>query len=112
MFSKNSNYGRDRSKGKTLLGIVNKLFVFKSLMTSPSKNLPLHLSCPKFEFSLKVMGSNPSYLLKNLFYPKYRKKNFKKEELILKKKYLVQLPGGSSGAHHIIPALHNVNRNV
>ena len=40
------------------------------------------------------------------------KKILKKEELILKKNYLVQLPGGSSGAHHIIPALYNVNRNV
>ena len=35
-----------RCKGKTLLGIVNKLFVFISLLTSSSNVLPLHLSCP------------------------------------------------------------------
>ena len=38
-------------------------FVFKSLLTTPDNVLPLHLketfSRPKFEFSLKVMGSNP-----------------------------------------------------
>ena len=33
-------------KGKTLLGIVNKLFVFKSLLTTSSNVLPLHLSRP------------------------------------------------------------------
>ena len=32
-----------RCKGKTLLGDVNKLFVFKSLLTMPSNVLPLHL---------------------------------------------------------------------
>ena len=32
-----------RHKGKTLLVIVNKLFVFKSLLTIPSNVLPLHL---------------------------------------------------------------------
>ena len=32
-----------RSKGKTLLGDVNKLFVFKSLLTTSGKVLPLHL---------------------------------------------------------------------
>ena len=35
-----------RCKGKTLLGIVNKLFVFKSLLTTSSNVLPLHLSRP------------------------------------------------------------------
>ena len=35
-----------RRKGKTLLAIVNKLFVFKSLLTTSSNVLPLHLSCP------------------------------------------------------------------
>ena len=30
-------------KGKTLLGVVNKLFVFKSLLTTPSNVLPLYL---------------------------------------------------------------------
>ena len=29
-----------RCKGKTLLGVVNKLFVFKSLLTTPSNVLP------------------------------------------------------------------------
>ena len=43
-----------RCKSKTLLGIVNKLFVFKSLLTTSSNVLPLHLSRPWFEFSLKV----------------------------------------------------------
>ena len=33
-------------KDKTLLDIVNKLFVFKSLLTTPSNVLPLHLCCP------------------------------------------------------------------
>ena len=35
-----------RCKGKTLLGIVNKLFVFKSLLSTPSNVLPLYLSRP------------------------------------------------------------------
>ena len=38
-----SNYGPERCKGKTLLGVVNKLFVFNSLLTTPSNVLPLHL---------------------------------------------------------------------
>ena len=59
-----------RCKGKTLLGIVNKLFVFKSLLTMPSNVLPLHLKQtfpPIFEFSLKmkVMGSIPGYFFKS-----------------------------------------------
>ena len=33
-------------KGKTLLGILNELFVFKSLFTTPSNFLTLHLSRP------------------------------------------------------------------
>ena len=32
-----------RCKGKTLLGDDNKLFVFKSLLKTPSNILPLHL---------------------------------------------------------------------
>ena len=32
-----------RCKGKTLLGVVNKLFVLISLLTTPSNCLPLHL---------------------------------------------------------------------
>ena len=32
-----------RCKGKTLLGVVNKLLKTKSLMTSPSNILPLYL---------------------------------------------------------------------
>ena len=42
---------RLRYKGKSLLGVVNKLFV----------------SRPKFEFSVKVMGWNPGYHLKSFF---------------------------------------------
>ena len=58
-FNKNSNYGRKvylRRECKTLLGIVNKLFVFKSFLTTPSNVLPLHLSRPFIEFSLKLKG--------------------------------------------------------
>ena len=29
--------------GKTLLGVVNKFFIFKSLLTTPSNVLPLYL---------------------------------------------------------------------
>ena len=46
---------------------VSKHIVFKSLLTMPSNVLPLHLKqtfCPLFEFSVKVMGSNPGYHLK------------------------------------------------
>ena len=35
-----------KCKSQTLLGIVNKLFVFKSLLTTSSSVLPLHLSLP------------------------------------------------------------------
>ena len=35
-----------RCKSKTLLGIVNKLFIFKSLLTTFSNVLPLQLSRP------------------------------------------------------------------
>ena len=52
-------------KGKTLLGVVNKLLNTKRLFTSPII-LPYFLK--ETEFSLKVMESNPGYLLKNLFY--------------------------------------------
>ena len=56
-----------RCKGKTLWGILSKLFVFKSLLTASSNVLPLNLSRPKFELSLKVkvMRSNPGCLLKS-----------------------------------------------
>ena len=52
-----------------MLGDVNKLFVFKSLLTTTS-NICLYtsskLSCPYFKFSLKmkVMGLNAGCLLK------------------------------------------------
>ena len=51
-----------RCKGKTLLVVVNKLLRTKSLLTTPSK-----FSLIWFEFSLKVkvIGSNPGYLLKS-----------------------------------------------
>jgi hypothetical protein len=52
-----------RCKGKTLLGIVNKLL----LLTSPSNVLPYTSSKLYRQFSLKVkvIGSNPGYLLKS-----------------------------------------------
>ena len=56
-----------------MLGDVNKIFVFKSLLTMPSNVLPqenfpaYNLNRSEFDFSLKVkvMGSNPGYLLKS-----------------------------------------------
>ena len=59
-----------RHKGKTLLGVVNKLFVFKSLLTTLSNVFPLHFKqvfLPIFEFrpKVKVMGLNPGYLVKS-----------------------------------------------
>ena len=66
-----------RCKGKTLLGIVNKLLVTKSLLTTPSNVLPLHLkqTFPPTIWILtedKLMGSNPGYLLEYfLFYGIY-----------------------------------------
>ena len=44
-FTENSNMGGKVClwcKGKTLRGIVNKLFIFKSLLTILSNVLPLH----------------------------------------------------------------------
>ena len=35
------------------------------LIPSRSNDLLLHLSSPQFEFSLKVVGSDPGYLLKS-----------------------------------------------
>ena len=58
-----------------MLGIVNKLLKTKSLLTMPSNVLPSHqskLSRPKFEFSLKVKGLNPDYLLKSFLLYKYQ----------------------------------------
>merc|ERR1711997_600706 len=46
IFGENSNYGGESLLdviSQTLLGDVNKLFVFKSLLTTPSNILPLHL---------------------------------------------------------------------
>ena len=66
-----------RCKGKTLLGVVNKLLKTKSLLTSPSMVCLIpssKLSRQWFEFSLKlkVIGSNPAYLLRFfLLYLKY-----------------------------------------
>ena len=42
-FSENSNYGRQSCKGKTSLGVVNKLLNTKSLLTVPSNVLPNYL---------------------------------------------------------------------
>ena len=71
-FCENSNYVWKSCKGKTLLDVVNKLLNTKRLLTIPSNVLPLHLKPtlqPLFEFSLKVrvMRSNPGYLL-NFFF--------------------------------------------
>ena len=59
-----------RYLGKTLLVDVKKLFVFKSLLTTPSNVLPLRTPQANFpnhnlNFQVKVMGSNPGYLLKS-----------------------------------------------
>ena len=40
-FGENSNCRRERYKGKTLLGVVHTLFIFKNLLTTPSNVLPL-----------------------------------------------------------------------
>ena len=48
-----------RCKGKTLLGLVNKHLNTKSLLTFPQVNFSLNFH------NLKVMGSNPGYLLKS-----------------------------------------------
>ena len=58
-----------RCKGKILLGIVNKLLKTKSLLTTPSNVLPIHLkqTFPPIIWILlkvKVMGLNPGYPLK------------------------------------------------
>ena len=42
-FSKNSNYGREKCKGKTLVDVVNKPLNTKSLLTMPGNALPLRL---------------------------------------------------------------------
>ena len=51
-----------------MLGDVNKLFAFKSLLTMPSNVLPLHLkqTFPSMiHCRWKVFGLNPGYLLKS-----------------------------------------------
>ena len=52
-----------RCRGKTLLGDVDKHFVFKSFALLPQVNTPANNL--KFGFLLKVMGLNPGYLLKS-----------------------------------------------
>ena len=52
-----------RCKGKTLLGLVNKIFLFKSFLTILSNVLPLHLK--QTFLKVKVMEMNPDYLLKS-----------------------------------------------
>ena len=59
-------------RGKTLLGVVNKLENEKKVCWQCWAMFCIYtsskLSCPLFEFSLKVkvMGSNPGYFLKSL----------------------------------------------
>ena len=56
-------------EGKTLLGVVNKLFIFKSLLITTS-NVCLYISKKFFtqyfkcSLKMKVMGSNSGYLLR------------------------------------------------
>ena len=59
-----------RCKGKTLLGVVNKLLNTKSLLTSPSNVLAYYLkeTFPPIIWifmKVKVMGSAPGYLLQS-----------------------------------------------
>ena len=66
-----------RCKGKTLLGVVNKLLKTKSLLTTPSNVLPLHIKPTFLLFAnhylnfhwrwSKVMGLNSGYLLRFTF---------------------------------------------
>ena len=44
-----------RHKGKTLLGMISKLFVFKSLLTTPSNILPLQKAAA---IQMLTTGSN------------------------------------------------------
>ena len=55
-----------RHKGKTLLGIVNKRFVFKSLLTTPSNVLPLQKAAAIQTLTTRwrVIGSNLLSFLK------------------------------------------------
>ena len=70
---KNSNYWQESLLElirQIIAGWCNNLLVFKKLLTTPSNVLPLHLNQtfpPIFEFSqkVKVMGSDPGYLLKS-----------------------------------------------
>ena len=64
---------------QNIAGHCQQTIAFKSLLTTSSNVLPLHLSRPLFEFSLKVkvMGSNPGCLLKSfLLYLNLHKYNF------------------------------------
>ena len=47
-----------RCKGKSLLDVVNKFFVFKSLLTTPSNVLPLHLKpgLPQANFPAHILN--------------------------------------------------------
>ena len=60
-----------------MLGDVNKLFVFKSLLTMPSNVLPLHLkqTFPPI-ISTEVVGSNLGYLLKKFYFISIINSNF------------------------------------
>ena len=52
-------------KAKHCWALSANLIMFKSLLTTSSNVLPLHLSCPQFEFSLEAKGLNPDHLLKS-----------------------------------------------
>jgi len=55
-----------RQKGKTLLGVVNKLFVFKSLLTTLNNFLPLQKAAAIQMLTTiwRVIRSNLLFLLK------------------------------------------------
>ena len=55
-----------RHKGKTLLGVVNKLFVFKSLLTTSTNGLPLQKAAAIQMLTTiwRVIRSNLLFLLK------------------------------------------------
>ena len=67
-----------RCKGKTLLGVVNKLWKQKVCWHYPAMFCLINsskLSCKLFEFSLKVMRLNPGYLLKSFLLYQIKARN-------------------------------------
>ena len=84
-----------------MLGDVNKLFIFKSLLTTPSNVFPLHLKqtfptiiwiFTEYEggIHMKEMGLNPGYLLK--YFLLYLRLNDQSEIQILNGLYRLSIP--------------------